>query len=52
MIANNVVPVSRYLSSFAPCSAVEILDTKIAPTFPATPVTTGARRPKPLYSFT
>lgn len=32
-----VEAVNRYRSSFAPCKAVDILETNIAPTLPATP---------------
>lgn len=35
---NSVPAVSRYRSSLAPCSAVEMRETKMAPTLPATPV--------------
>ena len=46
-IQNRVAAVRKYFSSFAPCRADEMRDTKMAPIFPATPETTGAMRPNP-----
>lgn len=34
------------------CSEVEMRETRMAPTFPITPVTTDEMRPKPLKAFT